>query len=85
VGASPQNAPVERIDFPPPAALRASTFPASGRGEVGPLTADSIDAIPLERLIPDALSIFSQRADDLVQQRQRVAGPVRFALFKIVA
>jgi hypothetical protein len=31
------------------------------------------------------LSTFGQRAHNLVQQRQRVVGPVRFAFFKIVA
>ena len=31
------------------------------------------------------LSIFGQGADNLVQQRQRVVGSIRLALFKIVA
>jgi hypothetical protein len=45
------------------------------------------DAISFPRRSATALrlSIFGQRADNLVQQRQRVVGPVRFALFKIVA
>jgi hypothetical protein len=42
MGVLPQSALVEWTDFPPPAALRASTSPASGRGAVNPLTADSI-------------------------------------------
>jgi 3-dehydroquinate dehydratase II len=38
VGVLPQNALVEWMDFPPPAALRAATSPASGRGAVNSLT-----------------------------------------------
>jgi hypothetical protein len=34
VGVPPQNILFEWTDFPPPAALRASTSPASGRGKV---------------------------------------------------
>ena len=34
MGVLPQNVPVDGVGFPPPAPLHASTFPASGRGEV---------------------------------------------------
>jgi hypothetical protein len=46
-GVLPQDALVERIGFPPPAALRASTSPASGRGKAKRVVIDEAELIML--------------------------------------